>query len=341
MAVLGQLAALGIDAPFYQAGLAGYSDSAMRRIARMHGCPYCITEAMLDVFLVNGGKGLRDAALVDGDRPICGQLMGSAPEAVAAGARVLFDLGYDVVDVNLACPVKKVKKKARGGHLLSAPDEAVAILEAVAEAVGGDVPLTVKLRRAYDDTPAADAAFERVFRATMELGYAGATVHCRTVQQKYIGPGRRAFLRELMERHGEEARQRGFTVGGSGDIWAPQDVLDMLDQTGVHWVSVARGCIGNPWFFQQTRALLAGEPAVAPTLGQQREVLLQHFDFAVEQHGEQRAGRTMRKFGIKFAEQHHPDGAAAKKAFIGVRDTESWREAVEAWYPADDFMTVA
>ncbi|MEO0588094.1 MAG: tRNA-dihydrouridine synthase family protein, partial [Planctomycetota bacterium] len=328
---------VGLDAPFYQAGLAGYSDAAMRLVARRHGCPYCVTEAMLDVFLVNGGKGLAEAELDDADHPIAGQLMGSHPEDIAAGAKVLVGLGYDVIDVNLACPVKKVKKKARGGHLLSEPEQAVAILDAVRGAVGDDVPCTVKLRRAYDDTVEMAAAFDRVFEATIELGYCGATVHSRTVEQKYLGPGRRPFLRELVDRYGGEAVRGGrfggskFVIGGSGDVWGARDVVRMLEQTRVDVVSVARGCIGNPWVFEQCRALLAGDEQGAarpPTIFEQRDVLLEHFELSVALHGEGKAGRMMRKFGIKFS-RHHPEGAAVKGAFIAVESLSDWRAALE------------
>ncbi|MEO1236884.1 MAG: tRNA-dihydrouridine synthase family protein [Planctomycetota bacterium] len=323
-----------IDAPFYQAGLAGYSDAAMRLVARRHGCPYCITEAMLDRFLISGGKGLKAAEVPEGDHPLCGQLMGSHPDDIAAGAEVLVGLGYDVVDVNLACPVKKIKKKCRGGHLLSVPDEAIAILQAVKAAVPAGFPLTTKLRRAYDDSPEMEENFHRVFRAALDLGYAGATVHCRTVQQKYVGPGKWSKLRELTDRYGDEARQRGFTIGGSGDIWAAQDIFRMLDQTGVDWVSVARGCIGNPWLFAQARALLAGRAAVAPTIHEQRGVLLDHFDLSARLHGEAQASRMMRKFGIRFS-RHHPAADAIKSAFIRVKSTADWRGVLEAFY-ADD-----
>ena len=292
MTVMLRLGKLTIDAPFYQAGLAGYSDAAMRLIARRHGAPYCITEAMLDHFLLHGGKGLKAAELDDEDHPIAGQLMGSHPADIAAAAKVLVRLGYDVIDVNLACPVKKVRKKARGGHLLSVPDEAISILDAVMQAVGSEVPVTCKLRRAFDDSPEAAGHFYRVFEAAMELGLSGATVHSRTVEQKYNGPGWRPFLRDLCERYAlgrfqgaEGPRGRvqtrvvpeaestkpsahrphdpsapsapPFTLGGSGDVWTATDIFDMLDTTGVDWVSVARGCIGNPWVFTQARRLMA------------------------------------------------------------------------------------
>lgn len=324
---------LTIDAPFYQAGLAGYSDAAMRLVAREHGCPYCITEAMLDQFLVAGGKGLKEAELDDADHPIAGQLMGSHPDEIAAGAKVLVKLGYDVIDVNLACPVKKIKKKARGGHLLSAPDEATAILEAVKQAVGDDRPVTTKLRRAYADTAEAQDAFTRVFERALDLGYAGATVHGRTVEQKYIGPSNWDALRDLVQRYPKADRPH-FTLGGSGDIWQAPDIFRMLEHTGVDWVSVARGCIGNPWVFTQARAIMAGQTPEPPTIHQQADVLRRHFTISVRLHGEHRAGRMMRKFGIKFA-RHHPDHDAIKAGFIAVRSLAEWDRVLATHY-ADD-----
>ena len=351
-----------IDAPFYQAGLAGYSDAAMRLVARQHGCPYCITEAMLDHFLIQGGKGLDHARLIAGDHgpdaPLCGQLMGSHPADIAQGAKILVDLGYDVVDVNLACPVKKIKKKARGGHLLSAPDEAIAILEKVSDTVSDDVPLTVKLRRAYDDSPEMTDNFHRILQAVMDLGYSGATVHSRTVQQKYIGPGSWDELRQIVEHFGLRISDSGlfkttdptrhlnpkseipnpkFTLGGSGDIWQAPDIFRMLEQTGVHWVSVARGCIGNPWVFEQARALMRGDVEAArtsPTIHQQRDVLLEHFQISAQLHGEHQAGRMMRKFGIKFS-RHHPDSDAIKKQFIATKTLADWQHVLDTHYAAD------
>jgi len=285
--------------PFYQAGLAGYSDAAMRRVARRHGAPYCVTEAMLDHFLINGGKALRDAELHDDDHPIAGQLMGSHPAEIAAGAKILVGLGYDVIDVNLACPVKKIKRKCRGGHLLSAPGEAIDILDAVKQAVGDDRPTTVKLRRAYDDTAEMAASFDRILEAAIELGYAGVTVHGRTVEQKYIGPARWPFLADLTRRYAD-AMARGFMIFGSGDVETAQSIFEMIDQCGVTGASVARGCIGNPWIFRQAHQLMRGQTPTAPTIAEQRAVLLEHFELSVALHGERQAGRMMRKFGINF-----------------------------------------
>ncbi|HEX7008963.1 MAG TPA: tRNA-dihydrouridine synthase [Phycisphaeraceae bacterium] len=329
-----QLGSLTLDAPFFQAGLAGYSDAAMRLIARRHGCPYCVTEAMLDQFLIAGGRGLKAAELDEEDHPIAGQLMGSHPHEIAQAAKILVQLGYDVIDVNLACPVKKIRKRSRGGHLLSVPEEAVAILDAVKQAVGDDRPCTVKLRRGTDDSAQAAARFERILEAAIELGYAGAVVHGRTVQQKYLGPSNWEFLRQLTARYGQTP---GFILGGSGDIWTAQDIFRMIQQTGVKLVSVARGCIGNPWIFTQARAILAGDPEAAnrsPTIVQQRQVLLEHFDLCASLHGQDRAGLLMRKFGIRFS-RHHPDGQQVRQAFIAVKHLADWQDVLDRFYVDD------
>jgi nifR3 family TIM-barrel protein len=326
-----KLGNLTLNAPFFQAGLAGYSDAAMRLVARRHGCPYCVTEAMLDAFLIAGGKGLKAAELDPADHPIAGQLMGSHPRDIAAGAKILLALGYDVIDINLACPVKKIKKKCRGGHLMQAPDEAIAILDAVRQAVGDDAPCTVKLRRGTDDSPLAQQNFHRIFEKVIALGYSAAVVHGRTVEQKYLGPSHWPFLKTLVARY---AQTPNFLIAGSGDIWTASDIFRMIAETGVHFVSVARGCIGNPWIFEQARALERNDQRAAsppPSLAQQKNVLLEHFQLSLALHGEKKASMMMRKFGIKFA-QHHPASDTVKSAFIRVHSLADWHTVLDEFY---------
>jgi tRNA-dihydrouridine synthase len=331
------------DAPFFQAGLAGYSDGAMRLVARRHGAPFCVTEALLDRTLILGGKGRRkeDPDLIAtevgmgdpeenriaglDDHPAAGQIMGTLPDEMARGSLILVDMGYEVIDVNLACPVKKIRRRNRGGHFLAHPDAAIEILRAVRAAVPARIPCTVKLRRSYDDTPEMARAFERIFDAAYETGYAWATVHCRTVEQRYRGPGKWEFLRDLVRRHPDRL------IFGSGDIWTVLDIFRMLDMCGVQAVSVARGCIGNPWIFAQARAMMRGERPVGPTLAEQRAVLEEHYRLAQVIHGDRRTGRQMRKFGIKFA-QHHPWSAEVRRDFIGCEREGDWAAVFERHY---------
>ena len=356
----------GFDAPFFQAGLAGYSDAAMRMVARRQGCPLCVTEALLDRTLIAGGRGFAKADLgelrdnVPGgaeDYPLVGQIMGSEPDEMAAATikmveqgkrpaheyRKLRDRGlasapehkrverasgppgFASIDVNLACPVKKIKKKARGGHWLREPEGAIAILRAVREALPSEQATSVKMRRGFDDSPEAERRFMQIFDAAYDLGYSFVTVHGRTVEQKYVGPARWTFLRELVE------RRPGRLIFGSGDVWSAAEAFRMLAYTGVSAVSVARGCIGNPWLFRQARQMMRGEPASPPTIAEQRGVLEQHFDLSVAVNGETPAGKMMRKFGIKFA-AHHPTPADVKAAFVRVSSTAEWRGVLDRYY---------
>src|SRR5271169_4294137 len=143
-----QIGPLQIPTPFCQAGLAGYSDRAMRLVARRRGCAYAVTEALLDVILLNGGEGLRRSIdLNDEDHPLAGQIIGSEPDSMAAAAAILRDAGYDAIDLNFACPVKKIKNKARGGHMLMDVPRARSILHAVRDCVPAEKPLTISIRR--------------------------------------------------------------------------------------------------------------------------------------------------------------------------------------------------
>ncbi len=333
----------GFDAPFQQAGLAGFSDAAMRSVARELGCPFAVTEALLDRYVAEGSydchvEGLFPAYGQPGmpaDRPLAVQLIGAAPETMAAAAERLVVLtapdgpapgAMQALDVNFACPVKKVKGKRRGGHWLADPVGAIEILAAVREVVPPQIATTVKLRRGTDDSTAARDRFEQVFDAAYGLGYAWATVHARTVDQGYVGPSRWSFLADLSTAY------PNHLILGSGDVWSVHDGFRMLAETRVAAVSVARGCIGIPWFFHQARTLLAGRPIARPTIAEQREVLLRHFELAQGVHGEQKASLTMRKFGVRFA-VHHPDCASVRHGLSRVRSAEAWRSVVDAHYP--------
>lgn len=417
----------GFDAPFFQAGLAGYSDAAMRIIARRHGCPMCVTEALLDRTLLAGGRGFDKADLgelhdnIPGgneDHPLACQIMGSEPAEMAAaaikameqrkrsdkayrlmayrndgvtqsrsdevkGKQILrapggevvgeFDptegladgfqdscdpldhevaadafaleqsesaaasghagtsgLAFQAIDVNLACPVKKIEKKSRGGHWLTDPKGAIRLLEAVREAVPKEVPCTVKLRRSFDDTPEMVENFHAIFAACYDIGYVWTTVHARTVEQKYIGPSRWTFLKELRAKHPEKI------FLGSGDVWGVDDIFRMIAYAGVSGVSVARGCIGNPWIFRQAREMMAGKAPTQPSIAEQREVLKQHFELSLActrrfRQPEMATAMMMRKFGIRFA-MHHPRGEDVRKRFIGVKGTQDWMDVLAAFY---------
>jgi nifR3 family TIM-barrel protein len=315
-----------------QAGLAGYSDMAMRVVARRRGCPYAVTEALLDQVLLRGGRGLeKGAILTPEDHPVAGQLMGSDADELARASLLLKDLGFDVIDLNFACPVRKVMGRCRGGYLLSDPSTAITIMRRVRDALG-DFPLSIKLRRALNESPQAADWFEEVFAEACALDFAAIAVHGRTVEQKYVGPAKWSFLAELSARR--PARWKG-ALFGSGDIFCAADALRMYQQTRLDGIWIARGAIGNPWIFSEFAALLRGQELPAPpTVHEQRHALLEHFQLAVDIYGEELASRQMRKIAIKYAKLH-PNGPDVWREFIAVKNQHEWNQVLARHYTLD------
>ena len=318
--------------PVVQAALSGYSDTAMRVIARRLGASYTVCEVMLDQFVVavkNRARNRHFMEIADEEHPVGGQLMGSAPEDFPAAAVRLVEAGFDVIDINFGCPVKKVLGRARGGFHLGQPRVAIDIINRVRDAVPPGIPVTVKMRRGIDDTTESRDKFYTIFDRAFELGVAAITVHGRSVKQRYNGPSNWGFLRELKIHAGDR------TVLGSGDLFTAGACLDMMAQTGVDGVTVARGAIGNPWIFQQAQALAAGKPLPdPPRLPEQREIIAEHYRLSAALYGPERCGPQMRKFGIKYS-QLHPQANEVRQAFVKITTADEITNVLDRWYGDD------
>lgn len=325
-----QIGNVRIGFPVVQAALSGYSDLPMRVIARRHGASYCICEVMLDQFLLALGKRQKTKHFLDihsDEHPVGGQLMGAEPEQFSLGAMKLVEAGFDVIDVNFGCPVKKVLGRCRGGFHLSQPEVAIEILRRTRDVVPDRIPVTVKMRRGIDDTQESRDAFFQILDGAIDAGLSAATIHGRTVVQRYVGPSRWEFLREVKSHVGDSIR-----ILGSGDLFSADDCMRMIRQTGIDGVTVARGAIGNPWIFQQARALASGDPLPdPPTLGQQRDVMREHFALCEQTYGERRAPLLMRKFAIKYS-QSHPDHENVRLAFARMKSRDEFETALRTHY---------
>jgi nifR3 family TIM-barrel protein len=327
---------LAIQCPFVQAALSGYSDLPMRRIARLHGAVYTLNEVILDQTVnQRGRKQKRILTVADDDHPVGGQLMGANPDDFAPAARAMADAGYDVIDINFGCPVRKVLGRCRGGFLLSQPKDALEIVGRVFDAVGNDKPVTVKMRRGMDDSPESERSFFEILDGAFDIGVAGATVHARTVRQRYVGPSDWSFLAKVKRFAGDRV------ILGSGDLFSADACVRMMNETGVDGVTIARGCIGNPWIFNECRAIHAGlampEP---PSIAEQRSAIARHFAESVAHYGEQLASRVMRKFGIKYAE-HHPLSMRVRDAFVIIKNPADFQAVLDSWYdPGVDWPPV-
>jgi nifR3 family TIM-barrel protein len=321
-----QLGSITIDPPIPLAPLAGYSDLAYRTICRRMGAPFCTTEMMLDRCVpIQGRQQLELGATDEDDHPCAAQIVGNDPASMARAAEMLVERGFDAVDLNMACPVNKALRRRRGGWMMQQPEEVIQIVRAVTAAV--DVPVTLKVRRKFAEAD-DEEAFWRMADGARAAGAAALIVHARSVEKKYAGPADWDFLASVKQRFAD------WTILGSGDVLNPRKALAMLEQTGVDGTLVARGGLGNPWFWRQVEDLLAGREPYRPDLAEQRRVLLAHMDEAVKLYGPDRAPKMMRKFGIRYARMH-PMPKAVRMAFVDVRRPTEWHAVVERFYSSD------
>jgi tRNA-dihydrouridine synthase B len=322
------LGSLKVDFPIVLAPLAGYSDAPYRRICFELGARFATTEVILDKFLLKDSKLRRRLVRTDKTgRPVAGQIMGNDPATMAQAAAALLELGYDVIDLNFACPVRKVLARRRGGFLMTQPGLALEIVSAVRAAVP-DRPLTLKLRMSSAFADKDRSAFWTIVRGAFASGADGICVHARSVEQKYAGPAEWAFL---------AAVKRAFpdrTIIGSGDVHSAEDALRMIAETGVDGVAVARGAIGNPWIFGQARDLAAGREPLRPSLGEQRVVLARHYELAAAHYGETKIAPKMRHYGIAYA-RLHPNPKEVRKAFVKVKSAADWNAVLRKYYAAE------
>ena len=284
----------------------------------------------MDRFIVQVSKGRKARRYIrttNEEQPVGGATDGGRlRKTFAPAALKLAEAGFDVIDLNFGCPVKKVLGRCRGGFLLSTPAAALEIVGRVRDVLPPHIPLTVKMRRGLDDSQESRDNFFAIFDGAFRLGAAAITVHGRTVRQRYDGPSDWDFLREVKQHAGPRI------VLGSGDLFTAEDCLKMLVQTGVDGVTAARGAIGNPWIFRQARALAAGLPLPPPpSLGQQRDVMLEHYRLAELCYGKERCLGVMRNFGIKYS-RLHPQAESVRQAFIEVRRPQQWHAVLDRWY---------
>lgn len=327
-----QIGSIRLDLPVVQAALSGYSDWPMRAVARRLGAPYTICEVMIESFV----STLRDRAktrhhllVTDDDHPVGAQLMGSDPEEFPAAALRLVDAGFDVVDINFGCPAKKASGRCRGGYLLGQPATAIEILTRVREAVPSHIPVTLKMRRGVDDSERSRDQFFEILATAFERGISAVTVHGRTVEQKYVGPSRWEFLREVRSRFPNQ------TLLGSGDLFTAEDCVRMLQETGVNGVTAARGAIGNPWIFFQAAALLRGEPLPPPpSVHEQKEVIQLHYRLSLEVLPADQVLRQIRKFCI-FYSAWHPGSLQVRNGFAAAKDADQFQAVLDQWYVDD------
>ncbi len=256
------------------APMAGCTDLPFRLIAREHGAKFCFFE-MVDCNSITYGAKRRVRSIlktVEEDRPIAAQLLGRDPSKMLAGAEEILALAKPLLlDINAACPAKKVVKKRCGAYLLKDERELCSILKKLSSNL--PVPVTVKLRTGYDNADPAKIA--KLARRCQDSGAGAIFVHGRTQAKGYSGPIDYPSIKAIKE-------SVDIPVFGSGNIFSPELAKKMLDETGCDGILVARGALGNPWIFKEIEHSCICRAAEEPVTNKERIRVLKRHLAAIE-----------------------------------------------------------
>lgn len=262
----------------FLAPLSGYTNWPLRMLCRRYGAELAYTEMISTTGLVRGEKNtIKLLERPDADRPLIAQIFSNNPSESAQAARILEGEGFDGIDINMGCPVKKVISKGCGAALMRDESTARALVEAVAGAVR--IPVSVKMRAGWDRSSQNADHLAGILAAH---GAGCIIVHPRTRADMYKGtPGWDVLVRVRQEVN--------CALIASGDIRTPAD-RERLHALGADACMIGRGAIGRPWIF---RELTGGPP---PALIERRECMLEHLDMLCTCLGEHKGVRYMRKF---------------------------------------------
>lgn len=324
---------LKIDPPILQAPMAGFTNFAFRQIVRQFGGAGLLATEMVNargfVWLDEQEAEHPDRlwGVAEEPRPLAVQIWDNEPATLArVGARLVEDYQVSVVDINFGCPVRQVTQRAHSGsYLLRHPDRMGQIIERVVAACA-PTPVTAKIRLGCtrDTVNAIDVA-----QVVEGAGAAALTVHGRTAADMFRGSAdwdRIAAIKPRLTR---------IPLIGNGDLDTPQRVVDAFRRYDVDGVMIARAALNKPWLFAQAAAAVRGEPIPPdPTLDEERQLLLYHFDLVCSRFGEQKGAVLMRKYACCYA-QGRRGAREFRKQVATIAAAEEFRAVVEAFFPRE------
>lgn len=307
------------------APMAGITDTVFRRLIRqLGGCGLLMTEFTSSHGIVNSQRAskptrtLRYLAFEPDEHPISAQLFGADPAVMADAARVCEDLGFDIVDLNFGCPVKKVVCSNGGSGLLRNLPLVERLLKAVRAAIS--IPLTIKFRAGWNE---AELVHVQVARLAEECGCDAVAIHPRTREQGFSG-------RADWSRIAEVKAAIKIPVIGNGDIFTPEDAVEMVRRTGCDAVMIGRAAASNPWIFQQISEYLATGAYRTPN-EEDRYRMMRTYYGLLAARGEPDAVGKMKQFATLFTHGVR-NGSRLRSLIHSARDVAEILDRVDEFF---------
>lgn len=304
-----------IETPLILGPMAGVTDLPFRVLCKEQGAGLVYTEMVSAKAILYHNRNTEKLMETDpSEHPVSLQLFGNEPETMAEAAAEIEELPFEILDINMGCPVPKVVNNGEGSALMKNPDLAADIVRAVVRRI--HKPVTVKIRKGFD-TEHVNAP--ELARRLEDAGASAIAVHGRTRSQYYAGHADWDIIRRVKE-------AVSIPVIGNGDVDCPKAAEEMFDETGADGVMIARGAEGNPWIFSQIKEYL--ENGTIPQKRSGREVydmIFRQMEMMIQCKGENAGIREMRKH-IAWYTAGYPNSAVLRKKINDSTDLNEIRE---------------
>ena len=267
------------------APMAGVTDLPFRLLCHELGAGLVYTEMVSAKAIHYNNRKTEDLMVTNpGEKPVSLQLFGSEPEVMSEIVKRVEDRPFDIIDINMGCPMPKIVNNGDGSALMKDPALIGRIIESVVDAV--HKPVTIKIRKGFDEDHINAVEIAHIAE---ESGAAAITVHGRTREQYYSGKADWEIIKKVHD-------AVKIPVIGNGDVTSPEMARKMIDVTGCDAVMIGRAAQGNPWIFRETASYLStGKKVARPTHKEMRDTILRHAQMQIDCKGEYNAVREMRK----------------------------------------------
>jgi tRNA-dihydrouridine synthase B len=298
-----QLGSCLLPSNVFYSPLAGCSDFPFRKMSAKYnpGLMFCEMVKM-EALIRNDANTYHILDYDESMHPIGGQIVGSNPEIAGQSARIIEELGFDVIDLNCGCPVDKVVKDGSGSGMLRTPEKIGDIIANMVAAV--NIPVTVKIRAGWDDN---SINAHEITRIAEEAGAVAIAVHGRTRKQGYRGPANWDYIQACVE------AANTIKIIGNGDVFDAEAAQKMVEHTGCDAVLVSRGTMGQPWIVEDILRHREGLPPIDRGIKDCRSHLIEHFHHTLHYHNERRVAVDMRRVGCWYIKK-----SAGTRSFRGL-----------------------